>query len=183
MFSIACMHAGHSTIRQLSKPSVHVNACGKAGQTGQARRAMRRLFIVGWMLLSAASAYAATPSQSSVNWHTDVTAAWKQTKQQGRPLLIFVTHENCVFCTKMKKGTLANGQVEAKIGAGYVPLVIDGGGKCPLLKELNVKAYPATFVVSPDAVILDRIDGYVTPDVLARRLAKQSTSTQVAKSR
>jgi len=136
------------------------------------------------LVLSAASAGGAEKRKSvDVNWHTDVTEAWKQTQQNRRPLLIFVTHENCVFCAKMKKGTLADGKIAARIDGGFVPLVIDGAQDCPLLKELNVKAYPATFVVSPDAVILDRIDGYVTADVLAKRLAQQTPNSQLARSR
>jgi hypothetical protein len=88
-----------------------------------------------------------------------------------------------MFCTKMKKSTLADRQVAARIDSAFVPLLLDGSQDCPLLKELNVKAYPATFVVSPDAVILDRIDGYVTADVLAKRLAKQTPSAQLAQTR
>jgi thiol:disulfide interchange protein len=136
------------------------------------------------LVLSAASAGGAEKRKSAdVNWHTDITQAWKQTQQNRRPLLIFVTHENCVFCAKMKKGTLADGKIAARIDGGFVPLVIDGAQECPLLKELNVKAYPATFVVSPDAVILDRIDGYVTADVLAKRLARQTPNSQLARTR
>jgi hypothetical protein len=137
-----------------------------------------------FIALAAASASAAEKGKrADVNWHTDVTQAWKQTQQNRRPLLIFVTHENCTFCMKMKKGTLADGKVTSKIDGGFVPLVIDGAHDCPLLKELNVRAYPATFVVSPDAVIMDRIDGYVTAEVLARRLAKQTPGSQLAQTR
>jgi thiol:disulfide interchange protein len=145
---------------------------------------IRRATLFLCAILSAASAQGAGKQKATaLNWHTDVTQAWKQTQQKRQPLLIFVTHENCVFCTKMKRGTLADGKVVAKIDGAFVPLVVDGAQECPLLKELNVKAYPATFVVSPDAVILDRIDGYVTADALAKRLAKQTTSSQLARTR
>jgi len=39
-----------------------------------------------------------------------------------------------------------------------------------LLKDLRVTSYPSTFVISPEAVILDRIDGFVPPDAFASRL-------------
>jgi protein disulfide-isomerase len=136
------------------------------------------------LVLGAASAGGAEKHKPvDVNWHTDVAHAWQQTQQKRRPLLIFVTHQNCIFCTKMKKGTLRDGKIAAKIDGNFVPLVIDGADDCPLLKELNVKAYPATFVVSPEAVILDRIDGYVTADILAKRLAQQKPSSQLARTR
>jgi protein disulfide-isomerase len=107
----------------------------------------------------------------SVAWHHDVKSAWQSTQQQGRPLLVFVTTNHCLYCTKMKQATYANAAVAATINRSFVPLVLDGEAPCPLLKDLAVKAYPATFIISRDAVILDRVDGYVAPDKLMARLA------------
>jgi protein disulfide-isomerase len=144
----------------------------------------RSTLLSGIVLLCAVTAGAAEKRKSAnVSWHTDVSQAWQQTQKNRRPLLIFVTHENCAFCTKMKTGTFVDGRVTAKIQRGFVPLVVDASDKSPLLKELNVKAYPATFVVSPDAVVLDRIDGYVTPEALAKRLDKQNGGAQLARTR
>lgn len=105
-----------------------------------------------------------------VAWQKDIAKAWETTQQNGRPLLVFVTRDQCYYCDKMKDGTFATPAVAHSIHAAFVPLLIDGRTDSPLLKELNVKGYPSTFVISPQAVVLDRIDGYVTPDVLATRL-------------
>ncbi len=106
-----------------------------------------------------------------VAWHTDLQEAWQITQREGRPLLVFVTHDHCAHCVKMSRGTYADLRLAEAINRAFVPLAIDGGGASPLLKELRVAAFPATFIISPQAVVLDRIDGYVTPDVLATRLA------------
>src|SRR5690606_12830170 len=87
----------------------------------------------------------------------------------GRPLLVFVTRDQCYYCTKMKDGTYASPVVAESVRAAFVPLMLDGAQQSPLLRELNVTGYPSTFVISPQAVVLDRIDGYVTPEVLASR--------------
>jgi thioredoxin-related protein len=108
---------------------------------------------------------------ASVAWHHDVNRAWQSTQQQGRPLLVFVTTNHCMYCTKMKQGTYSNAAVAATINRSFVPLVLDGEAPSPLLKDLAVKAFPATFIISPGAVILDRMDGYVSPDKLMARLA------------
>ncbi len=105
-----------------------------------------------------------------VAWHRDVATAWNVTRQNGRPLLVFVTRQDCTYCTQMKLGTYANRSLAGAINQSFVPLVLDGGTNCPLLKELNVTAFPCTFVISPQAVILDRIEGFVAPEVLASRL-------------
>jgi hypothetical protein len=116
-----------------------------------------------------------------VAWHSDVENAWKATQENGRPLLIFVTRENCYHCTQMKDRTYGNPAVAGTINRSYVPLVLDGGSNSPLLKELNVTAYPCTFVVSPQAVVLDRIVGYVAPEALSGRLNSLRPVMPVAK--
>jgi protein disulfide-isomerase len=111
-----------------------------------------------------------SPGALEVAWHQDIAKAWEATQQNGRPLLVFVTRDQCYYCDKMKAGTLVSPLVVASVKAAFVPLILDGRQQSPLLKELNVRGYPSTFVISPQAVVLDRIDGYVTPEVLASRL-------------
>ena len=116
----------------------------------------------------------ATGPQATVSglaWHTDLAAAWHASQQAGRPLLVFVTHDHCRHCVRMKQWTLADSIVTGTIHRAYVPLEMNGGGDSPLLKELAVSVYPATFIISPNAVVLDRIEGYIPPDKLAGRLA------------
>jgi thioredoxin-related protein len=119
---------------------------------------------------SEAAGSTATPGAQEVAWQQDIAKAWEATQQNGRPLLVFVTRDHCYYCDKMKDGTFAAPTVAHNVHASFVPLMLDGRSNSPLLKELNVKGYPSTFVISPQAVVLDRIDGYVTPEVLAWRL-------------
>jgi hypothetical protein len=70
----------------------------------------------------------------------------------------------------MKRGTLVDQRVARAIAAGYVPLVLDATQPSPLATDLDVKAFPALFVISTQAVVLDRIDGYVAADALSNRL-------------
>jgi protein disulfide-isomerase len=108
---------------------------------------------------------------TAVAWRTDLNAAWATTCKEGRPLLVFVTREDCAFCTQMKGRTYGNAVVAQLVNRSFVPLVLDGRQPLPLLRELNVKYYPSTFVISPQAVVLARYDGYVSPEDLARRLS------------
>jgi hypothetical protein len=106
-----------------------------------------------------------------LSWNRSVNEAWKKTQQDGRPLLVFVTRADCFYCVKMKGRTYNDSTVAALVNRSFVPLVLDGGtSPPPLLKELNVSVYPTTFIISPRAVILDRIDGYVAPEALCNRL-------------
>lgn len=107
-----------------------------------------------------------------IHWFTDVEPAWQAAQREGRPLLVYVTHEQCVFCRKMEKQTYLDPAITSAIEASFVPLSLDGGKGSALVKDLAVKSYPATFIISPQAVVVDRIDGYVPAEQLAKRLAK-----------
>jgi thioredoxin-related protein len=107
---------------------------------------------------------------NKVTWHNDVTTAWKASQENRRPLLVFVTKDHCFYCVQMKQRTYSDAYVAGTISGSFVPLVLDGAGNSPLLKDLRVTSYPSTFVISPEAVILDRIDGFVPPDAFASRL-------------
>ncbi len=126
---------------------------------------------------AAPQSQAAEPT--AIAWHSDVETAWKATQEQGRPLLIFVTAKQCTHCVKMKQATYADPTVAAAVNRSFVPLVLDGGSNSPLLKELGVTAYPATFIISGDAVVLDRVNGYVPPETLVKRLAAVQSTAQV----
>jgi thioredoxin-related protein len=113
-----------------------------------------------------------------IAWHSDVATAWKTSQEQGRPLLVFVTAKQCTYCVKMKQGTYADPAVAAAINRSFVPLVLDGTSPSPLAKDLAVTAFPATFIISNDAVVLDRVSGYVPPETLIKHLAAAQSTAQ-----
>jgi hypothetical protein len=133
-----------------------------------------------WVILVVLGPVVVANDVAKVSWHTDVQTAWKATQQQGRPLLVFVTRGDCRYCSQMKDRTYGNLAVAWAINQSFVPLVLDGGGQTALLKELKVTSYPSTFVISPQAVIVARIDGYVTPEVLTTRLLSLRSPVPVA---
>ena len=110
-------------------------------------------------------------AQRDISWFTEVKPAWETAQRESRPLLVYVTHDECVYCRKMEKQTYVHPTVTAAVRSAFVPLSLNGAGNSTLVKDLAVVSYPTTFVISPQAVILDRIDGYVAPEQLARRLA------------
>jgi thioredoxin-related protein len=131
---------------------------------------VRSIVCLSCLTATVAAAELAKPVEKVV-WNTDVADAWRISRQQGRPLLVFVTRERCFYCTQMKDRTYASHTIAGTINRSFVPLVLDGGTSSSLVRELRVASYPATFIISPQAVVLDRIDGYVPPETLAARLS------------
>ncbi len=140
------------------------------------RRSAIALLAVLTMLTASRSRAA---EKTAIAWHSNVEKAWKTTQEQGRPLLVFVTAKQCAYCVKMKQATYSDPNVAAAINRSFVPLVLDGDSNSPLLKDLGVTAFPATFIISGDAVVLDRVNGYVPPEALVKRLAAIQSTAQV----
>ena len=121
-------------------------------------------FVIASLVASSAAVASDT---AKVAWHTKVQDAW-QDQQGRRPLLVFVTREDCFYCVQMNKLTYGNSAVAGAINQSFVALVIDVA--TPPCCAMKVTAFPTTFVISPQAVIVDRIEGFVRPEVLASRL-------------
>jgi thiol:disulfide interchange protein len=131
---------------------------------------MVRALVLVFAGLAAQPSLAADTSQ--VQWYSDVNEAWRASQQQSRPLLVFVTRTDCLPCARMKTKTYTDPKVAGAINSGFVALTINSAQPCPLLNDLAVNAVPATFVISPNAVILQRFDGYLSPEDLSARLSQ-----------
>ena len=151
-------------------------------QNSTSRLLAARCVLAAFALATCLAAPCSAADVAAIAWHNDVTQAWQQAQRAQRPLVVYVTHENCVFCEKMKQQTWRDARVARAVRDGFVPLFVDATHPSLLTKELAVNAYPATFVISPQAVVLDRINGFVPPERLAARLAtvRQPPAAQVA---
>lgn len=116
---------------------------------------------------------------AAVTWHTDIDAAWTLAKQQQRPMLIYVSAKNCSWCVRMARETLADAGLQTDVTASCIAVRLDQQtADRELLKKLGVRVYPTTLIVSPQAKILSRTDGYVTAHDLRQKL--RATTEQVA---
>lgn len=139
---------------------------------------MRLLCTLGFILASSMLVRPALGEE--IGWLHDAEQAWTRSVSEGRPLLLFITRSNCKFCTKMKSETFVNAAVAAQINADFVPLAIDPKTDPELIKELKITAFPTMLIISPDAVTLDRIKGYLPPREFQKRLTRSSTQMLVS---
>lgn len=98
-------------------------------------------------------------------------------------MLLFITMDGCTFCNKMTQHTFVDEGVMSDLASSYVAASVDGIKHPRVAQQLQVRVYPATFLVGPDTRVLDRIDGYVTPAELRQRLAKASELIKATASR
>lgn len=144
----------------------------------------KRVVVVLLFSLLATAGTAAAQEAQEVLWHTDVESATREAVDAGRPLLLFVTAEDCRYCQRMRKTTYRDRAVLTVIREAYVPLLVDGRQDPKLAKKLGVRTLPTTFVIrvaEPNPRLVDRMDGYVEAPKFHRRLTVASQQQRTAR--
>ena len=112
--------------------------------------------------------------------HTSYPAAWTAAQESGRPILVFVTSENCPHCSRMLGETLQSSAVRSCVRGSFETVLVDRSEQPELAAKLHVRWFPSTLVVGCDNKVSDVSEGYVDQPAFARRL-QTTRSAQVEK--
>jgi protein disulfide-isomerase len=130
-----------------------------------------------WAALSVASDKSDAPV-----WREDTYAAVKASQESGRPLVLFITSDNCPYCHLMDRNTFGDQNVLARLRKSFIAARIEATRYPELTTRLQIQAYPTTLVVDKTSRIVDAMPGYIEPREFERRLAQWVTDeTKVAK--
>ncbi len=132
-----------------------------------------RVLLLALLMLAASGVCASEPAGS--HWHRDWNSASKASQAEGRPILLFVTMENCFHCDRMCQNTYGNKQVLQDLRRSYVLASIDSDRYPNLVRRLNVRLFPTTLIIGPDNKVIDSMRGYVGPEQLRSRLKTAET--------
>lgn len=113
-------------------------------------------------------------------WQTDVNRAWQTAQASRRPLILYFKMANCVFCRKMERETFADQALTADMREKFVAANLTLEQHGDLVKRYQVRTFPTTVIISPDARVLDHIPGYIGAKDLRTRLLVASESLRVA---
>ncbi|MEX0715318.1 MAG: DUF255 domain-containing protein [Planctomycetaceae bacterium] len=127
--------------------------------------------MVGGRLLSRSADAAESAAESEISWLGDLEAAHRLALEMNRPLLITFGAKWCTFCKKMDANTFADPAVVRAVNGSYVPVRLDFDAEPRVARVLEVRSIPCTIVLSPQADLLARVDGYVDPQRYAAALA------------
>jgi protein disulfide-isomerase len=95
--------------------------------------------------------------------HVDVDAAWSDVESSRRPLLLFVSMNDCKFCDKMEAETFSHPDLARSIRQLFVTAKMMKELDPELVAQLGVRAYPTTLVISPEGELIARIEGFADP--------------------
>jgi len=96
-------------------------------------------------------------------------------------MLLYFSMNQCVFCRKMERETLANANVAGDIQEKFVAVSVTAEKNGDLVKKFHVRTFPATVIVSPKLVVLDYMTGYVGPTELKTRLETAARKVDTAR--
>lgn len=117
-----------------------------------------------------ASASRAADPANIITWNKNIKEAAKQSKETGRPMMIFVTMDGCGYCTQMKQTTFRDAKLIQELNEDYVPLYVDQAQNREWIRRLNIRSFPTTLFATPDGMIRDRVSGYIGVATLRNRL-------------
>lgn len=110
-------------------------------------------------IASAESAdFGETPQK--LKWHKSLKAAHQLAVETDKPLLIVFGASWCHYCHKLERETLSDSRMVAAIERDFIPVHLDFDRDSKVAKILEVKRLPCTVVLSPDADLLLKSEGY-----------------------
>jgi thioredoxin-related protein len=123
-----------------------------------------------WAQPQAAVPLTPTASAAKVFAYTDVDQAWVEVQQSQRPLLLFVSANNCYFCDKMEIETYVHPQIQASIRELLVTAKIKKEQNPRLVDQLGVRAFPTTLLIAPNGDLIARIEGFANPKKFVHKI-------------
>jgi len=146
---------------------------GPAKGTPKMPRFLKRLTLVasfacltaqnGWAQPQTAVPVTPTAADTKIFAYTDVDQAWVAVQQSQRPLLLFVSTNNCYFCNKMEVETYVHPQILASIRELFVTAKIKKEQNPKLVEQLGVRAFPTTLLIAPNGDLITKIEGFADP--------------------
>jgi thioredoxin-like negative regulator of GroEL len=117
------------------------------------------------LALALAPAVSAPAQQQSppqeISWRTDYNRARQEATEQGRPLVLDFTTENCFWCRQLESRTFVDPEVMQLLTQRCIPIRVDVARNPQLAQSLNIQTYPTLVYASPDGKILGYHEGFL----------------------
>lgn len=125
----------------------------------------------------------AGPTAQKIQWNHNLKAAHKLAIAQDKPLLIVFGASWCSYCHKLERETLGDKRITAIVERDFIPVHLDFDRDAKVAKILEVERLPCTVILSPQADLLLKYEGYAESkeyqQTLQSALEKRDETQQV----
>ena len=130
---------------------------------------MKKWIFVLFALVVLFSGYLVTQSTGSnggkielkgLKFHTNLTQALEEAKEQGKPVFVYARSENCGWCRKFEEETFTNSSVIDKLNENFILVSIDVDKQKNETRNFRVRGTPAEIFLDPNGTEIKRIPGY-----------------------
>lgn len=101
-----------------------------------------------------------SPATQKIRWNHNLKAAHKLAIEQDKPLLIVFGASWCTYCHKLERETLGDKRITAVIERDFIPVHLDFDRDAKVAKILEVERLPCTVILTPQADLLLKYEGY-----------------------
>lgn len=143
----------------------------------------QHLFGSGLVLGGLISVGSAETADGKLKWQKSLKAAHKLALETDKPMLIVFGASWCHFCHKLERETLGDKRLVAAIERDFIPVHLDFDRDAKVAKILEVERLPCTVILSPDADLLQKAEGFTDykgyMKILQASLEKRTAISQV----
>ena len=91
--------------------------------------------------------------KDNIPWRTDVPAARAESRESGKPMLVYFMATWCGACQHMKRTTWGDPAVDARLRADYVPVKIDVDANPGMALRYDVRTLPMIIVLDEEGAV------------------------------
>lgn len=115
------------------------------------------------IILFACATLVVTPaSAASINWMPFGSAAFKQSKESGKPVYVFGMSETCPWCHKMQTMTFTDQALIKLINSKFVPVKLDVDANPEIANRYGIIGIPTILILNSRGGVSSTIEGYKT---------------------
>ena len=103
---------------------------------------------------------AGAAGDSKLKWQKNLKTAQKLAVQQDKPMMIVFGASWCTYCHKLERETLNDKKTAALIEREFIPVHLDFDKEPKIAKILEVERLPCTVILTPEADLLVRSEGF-----------------------
>lgn len=139
--------------------------------------AFRNFAVLTLMLIGLMSQRQSTAAEE-VRWTHSPEQAVQAANSTGRLIIVSVGASWCHYCKEMDRDVWKHPVITKIIAEEYVPLKLTDEQHHELIEAMQIKGFPTTLIFNRDGELVTRMDGYVSPEKLAKTMYAIRSSIQ-----